>query len=149
MGIEWPKLSRDLTGPRSPAQCQACGATEKLGRWQEHNDIDKPLPVVVVLCGPCADRLIEPHPRLYRRLARNEPFPGTMRVCLDCTERDGVNCKSPMRLSNGGEGLPFPAADSTAHFDGTRGGKRCGWTVRTWSAEPTGCKGKIVADATT
>jgi hypothetical protein len=46
--------------------------------WVEHDGDDQPEPIVVMLCTDCSDRLIEPYPRLYRRLARNEPCAGIM-----------------------------------------------------------------------
>jgi hypothetical protein len=140
---EWPRLSESLTHERSPVVCQACGEVEQpLAAWQEHDANDKPEPIAVVLCAACSGKLIEPHPRLYRRLERNEPFPGTMTICLDCPARDGVRCKSPLSLANGGPGLPFPMPDSTAFVDGVRGGRRFGRVMRMWSKEVATCKGK-------
>lgn len=141
----WPRLSADLTHERSPIVCQACGEVrrpDRLQRWQEHDEADKPEAIIVVLCSGCAGRLIDPHPRLYRQLERNEPFPGAMKICLDCKLRDGTRCTSPRTLANGGPGLPFPGPDGHAFVDGVRGGRRTGWTVRIWSKETATCKGK-------
>lgn len=144
MSDQWPKLSEDLKRDRSPIHCQACGvvASHSLVRWQEHDGADEPSPVAVVLCESCSDRLIEAHPRLYRRLGRNEPFPGTMRICWECPHRDGVRCRSPLLRSNGGPGIRFPKADATIHVDGIRNGRRFGEWYKRWSAEPVHCEGK-------
>lgn len=75
--------------------------------WQEHDEDDQPEPIVVMLCTDCSERLIGPHPRLYRRLARNEPCAGIMDLCLECAFRAGVRCTSPEARINGGPGLEF------------------------------------------
>ena len=123
--VEMPRLSETLESLAWPRRCQACGAEltrpasrlrPSTGRapatiWQEHDDADRPELRYIVLCGACADRLIEPHPRLYRRLDRNEPAPGVMRICEDCRHRQGGRCVSPRARAHGGPGLAWPAAD--------------------------------------
>jgi len=89
------RLSETLTGPRDLYHCQSCSTTEDLSRWQEHDEFDKPEAVCVVLCKGCDEKLIEKHPRLYRRLALNEPAPGAMAICADCRHRDGNRCCNP------------------------------------------------------
>jgi hypothetical protein len=56
--------------------CASCRETTRLSRWMEHDFRDQPEPRCVVLCWLCSNKLIEPHPRLYKKLADNEPFPG-------------------------------------------------------------------------
>lgn len=143
--IEWPRLSETLTGPKSPIHCQSCGlvSTRDLSRWQEHDQADQREPIVVVLCERCSTKLIEPHQRLYRRLPRNEPFPGSMRLCIDCGRREGVTCMSDLLRRNGGPGLPMPAPDATAFVDGVRNGRRYGARTQVWSRETTQCIDKI------
>ena len=115
---EMPRLSKDLKGEKSRTRCQACGLQvlfdplpklPQLRRWQEHDDGDRPEPIVVVLCKPCSNRLIEPHPRLYREMQAFEPHPGSMPICDDCTRREGVSCRHPEAKANGGQGVELIA----------------------------------------
>lgn len=103
------RLSESLAGPKHPNQCQSCGLAPTdlalLDRWLECDDNDRPEPRVVVLCRPCTESLIEPHPRLYKLLAPHQPMPGVMGICLDCRHRDGVTCTNPSAQINGGRGL--------------------------------------------
>lgn len=95
---------------------------------------------VVVLCGRCADKLIEKHPRLYTPLSPHEPFPGVMRICIDCPRRSGVSCTSPLAKHNGGSGMRIEGPrPSVAHFN--FGGGRGKW-AKMYTSEPTGCAGK-------
>jgi hypothetical protein len=138
-----PRLSRDLFYPADV--CQHCGngqlfndrsdtaffadaSVGELARWQEHDELDQREPILIVLCERCADQLIEPHPRLYRRLRPNEPFPGAMPLCRDCVHRHEVRCEHPNAKANGGAGveLIFPKP-TVAFIDGTRNGKKAGW----------------------
>lgn len=111
-----PGLCDTLTGPRSPTECQSCGSTaEFLQRWEECNELDQRTARVVVLCAPCAKRLIEPHPRLYHQLATNEPHAGSMaHLCGPCAHRDGVTCRCPLLKANGGPGMmiTYPKPES-------------------------------------
>jgi hypothetical protein len=88
----WPKLSESLTGPKDPRVCQSCGGGKHLGRWQECDETDTPTSTVLVLCRDCDQRLLAPHPRLYRSLDPNAPCPGSMELCVDCVFRAGVTC---------------------------------------------------------
>lgn len=109
----WPRLS-DTLPYRSPSHCNACGRGSPdapflanggdLRLWQECDQNDRPEARYVLLCKACADRLIEPHPRLYRRIHHFAPAPGAMRLCGDCAHRDGTICRSPKARFNGGEG---------------------------------------------
>jgi hypothetical protein len=93
--------------------------------WQEHGDTDSPEPIVVMLCTTCSDRLIVPHPRLYRQLAPNEPFPGVMELCLGCRFRTGVRCTHPALKANGGPGLKIEIGPpDVAMVHGVRGGQK-------------------------
>jgi hypothetical protein len=76
-----------------------------LERWQEAGEFDEPGAVIVLLCEPCARRLIVPHPRLYRCLALFKPYPGAEKFCLDCRHRRELECGHPDLMRNGGKGL--------------------------------------------
>jgi hypothetical protein len=158
----WPRLSETLPHPRDLRCCQACGsdilaslipvdgpketapytqpvvAVPGLDIWQEHDEADQPEHIYVVLCDPCAARLIEPHPRLYRRLDRWEPAPGIMPACRDCVHRKGLACGNPLLKANGGPGLPINAPIEGEGFACTRG-KGCRWFVQ--YAHAPECKG--------
>lgn len=125
----WPRLSQTLTGPKHPNECQSCGAAPDdhvlLTRWLECEDSDREEAIVVVLCRQCSDRLIEPHPRLYRQLAPHEPMVGVLQLCVGCVHRDGVRCTNPAAQINGGPGLEvvFPKPTRIhVYFGGGRGG---------------------------
>jgi hypothetical protein len=124
----WPKLSETLPGPAAPDRCQACQPSffpqdpGPLERWVECDEHDQPTDVVVVLCSPCARKLIEPHPRLYRPLGPNDPHPGAMGICVDCVHRTGTRCSRTR--ANGGPGIRVTIARPTvAHlnYGGGRG----------------------------
>jgi hypothetical protein len=141
-----PRLSTSLPGPRSIHQCQSCGASDKLGLkirgWAEHDHNDQPEPFSVWLCEDCETKLIEPHPRLYRRITDHEPFPGAMPLCLDCKRRDGVTCMSPKACFNGGPPpgikMEYPKP-SMAHLNlGRKGGR---WQAF-YHGPVTSCSGK-------
>jgi chromosome partitioning protein len=109
----WPKLSETLGGTKAPDRCQSCGAMwADLERWREHDESDLPTNIVVVLCIPCGERLIGPHPRLYSRLDF-EHHPGSMEICILCRHREGVSC--PMARFNGGPGVGIAPAPSKFH----------------------------------
>jgi len=142
--IKMPRLSESGFPPTWPRSCQRCGCVHErpIALWQEHDDADQREPIFVALCTLCADRVIEPHPRLYRLLDRHEPAIGVMRICAGCRHQVGGRCRSPLAKANGGEGLPFPAPDGTVHIQyADKRGRRCGKWLRTWLAEPTECKG--------
>lgn len=173
-GEAWPRLSRSLPHPRRLDTCQACGAKAaplddpqemlRLGsggvertpegeplptlpRWIEHDDQDRPQPIVVVLCIPCSRRIIEPHPRLYDLLPTLKPVPGAMGICAGCVHNRGLVCRSPEARFNGGEGLQIEAPEpGVVHLcmRGRGGGRTGGW--RRWYTKPaTGCSGREVA----
>ncbi len=77
--------------------------------WQECDDADQPEPIAVLLCPSCSTRIIKPHPRLYYVLPFNEPFAGTMGLCVSCRLRVGVRCTHPDLKANGGPGLVIQA----------------------------------------
>lgn len=141
----WPKLSQDLDGPLGPLQCQSCGWDCDLVRWVECDDADQPTAAVVVLCHPCSDRLIEPHPRLYAPLDAYAPHPGSMTLCIDCSHRQGVSCRHPDLRANGGAGLHVRFPQPTPVFvDGTKGGKRHGWVHTLYHGPPISCAGQTI-----
>lgn len=141
-----PRLSVDYAETPT-CGCGRCGQLvpdPKSGRtvWREHDDDDRPEMIFVVLCAECADKVIDPHCRLYARLGPNEPAPGVMAICRGCRHQVANRCVSPMARANGGEGLSFPAADIRMFIDATdKRGRRFGCSVREWYAEATTCNG--------
>ena len=99
----------NLPGPRHPLRCQRCAEVfdrAKLGLWQEadHNDAfegDK----FLLLCKPCSDAVIEQHPRLYRQVSGNVPFPGLMTICATCAFRSDIARKCIQAKLSGGPGV--------------------------------------------
>lgn len=139
----WPRLSQTLMQTTTLLVCQKCGVDKvaALTRWQEHDENDKPEPIVIILCKKCAGEIIGPHVRLYRELAKWEPFPGAMGICELCEFRKGHRCESPLCQFNGGTGLdyePSPQKATMAHFYG--GARRSGW-LRIYSGPVTRCSG--------
>ena len=130
MTQKMPRLSTDLTGPRDLEHCQSCGRIRGEvvpAAWQEHDEDDRPEPIVVMLCKVCADRIIGPHPRLYRRLAEHEPFPGAMPCCIGCRHSVSTACLNPSQRRMGGPGLvlKFPTpGEAIACSRGPGGGCR-------------------------
>ncbi len=142
MSERWPRLSQTLPGPHAPDSCARCQADHDLVRWQEHDDLDRPETIVVVLCDACSKAIIEKHPRLYGRLHLWEPFPGSMPLCVACTHRAGTRCTHPDLKANGGPGLvlTFPPP-MHALVDGVRGGRRTGWRETIWRGPVETCAG--------
>lgn len=119
---EWTRLSETLRGAEcAPDTCRACGSREEVACWQEHDDDDRRAPIVVPLCRACSDQVIGPHPRLYRRLTRHEPFPGAMETCLTCQYRWGTTCQHPDLKLNGGAGLRLDSPKPVTGLACTRG----------------------------
>lgn len=108
--------------------CAKCGGVHDLQRWQEHNHFDQPEAKIVVLCAWCSKEIIEPHPRLYRQLMRQEFVPGSSQVCVDCKWQDHLGCNSPVAKFNGGPGMEYTPSPQRCHFyfGGRRGGM---WTA--------------------
>lgn len=135
----WPKLSETLPLVHLAPQCGRCGALDtaiqngeqvsNCQRWREHDDKDAPTDVIVYLCEACGDEIINPHPRLYSRVAWNEVTPGKMGFCLFCDHFNNLTCKHPALIANGGPGLKIDIPKgSVMFFDGVRNGKRVGWS---------------------
>ena len=144
--MNMPRLSIDLILKPHPFRCQSCGVESLFNftRWQEHDENDKPEPIVVVLCVPCSKRLIEPHPRLYRELQRHEPFPGTLDLCIQCRHRDGTRCTSPDLLANGGNGVILTIKKPVmAHLKMAKPA-RSGWH-KMWTESASDCKQREVS----
>jgi len=140
----WPRLSDTLTGPKHPNVCQSCGketdVTDGIGAapWQEHDENDKPEPIVVMLCRDCSARLIEPHQRLYRRLDVNQPWPGIISFCVDCWWWSGVRCGHPRAKANGGPGVMLTvAAPIHTHLNMGRGK---GYWLDVWRQPAETCR---------
>jgi hypothetical protein len=141
----WPRLTETLPHAADPRYCGACGTAEKVTIWIEHDANDKPEMKFVALCLDCADKIIEPHPRLYGALGEHTPMPGCMKICLLCKHRAGLNCRSPLAKFNGGPGINVAASKPfTAFFDGqdptTR--RKRGWIQRMYPDAPTNCSGR-------
>ena len=141
----WPRLTETLPHAADPRYCGNCGCAERVTIWIEHDANDKPEMKFVALCIPCADKIIEPHPRLYAGLGQHTPMPGVMEICLLCKHRAGLSCKSPLAKFNGGAGINIAASKPiTAFVDGidpkTR--RRKGWMKRFYPDAPTNCSGR-------
>ena len=138
----WPKLSETLPG-KTPGECQRCAAAAALTYWQEHDEQDQPLRAFVVLCQPCADKIIEPHPRLYRELPAVQPMPGVMPICLDCVHRTELSCTCPAAMFNGGPrpGLTFEPPGQMIHVCRAPRSKS-GW-IYCAPGPVTACSGKV------
>lgn len=145
----WPRLSETLSEARHPEICQSCGCVGSsqlpLARWLECDLDDNPGACVVVLCEPCEKRLIEPHPRLYIRLAKHEPMAGSMPICIGCTHREGVQCTHPDLKSNGGGGLgmtfPLPTRAFVDWHD--KQGRRSGGIRTLYMGPVSKCMGRV------
>lgn len=150
----WPKLSESL--PQlfvAPDQCQRCGAEvsddepassiTSRKRWIEHDEWDRPTSAVVVLCKPCSESLIEPHPRLYAEMPVHKPHAGTMALCVACVHRAGVRCQHPSLRTNGGPGLSVTHQQPTRGFLCGRGsGRRTGGAFEIYDSAPSACAGR-------
>ena len=171
--MAWPRLARTLRHPRQLDVCQACGVRavfdgsaemRRLGtvgvertaegdrvpafpRWIEHDAQYRPEAVVVVLCDPCAKRIIEPHPRLYDRLAPYQPMPGAMGICAGCVHNRSLVCRSQLAKFNGGPGLQIDAPEpGMMHVWGRgRDGRRTGGWTRSVPGPAKACSGREVA----
>lgn len=143
-----PRLSKTLTGPRDPEHCQSCSQeVGDLTFWvecDEHDQPDQPRAVIVALCTPCGERLIEPHPRLYHPLERWRPWPGIMNLCIDCRHRRGLSCMHPSARANGGPGMKLTHPTPTVGWvDGRgKGGRRQGWRLLIFHGPVTACEGR-------
>jgi hypothetical protein len=145
----WPRLSETLPGPKAPDRCRSCGSCGDLATWQEHDDADRPEGVYLVLCTPCSDRIIEPHPRLYAQVDPNRPLPGVMALCIDCRHRDGIRCGHPGSLANGGPGIAITVPRPfTAHICARGRGSKglSGWRT-SYPGPPRSCSGHEAAAA--
>lgn len=144
MGESWPRLSEQLEGEKRPDRCQSCGASWDLDRWREHNMADLPEPIVVVMCLECSDAAVEAHPRLYEPLHRNQPWPGCMNICVDCRHREGVSCRHPDLMANGGPGLAIETPRPNHLFWHGEGeeGEAVGGVMVSYPCEPKRCVGR-------
>jgi hypothetical protein len=153
---EMPRLSESMftalcNMPVRPGVCMACysGDGRAVSRWQEHDESDRPEPILIALCQDCADSLIEAHPRLYRPLPEYEPWPGAMPICWDCVHRDGISCTHRDAKVNGGPGIPLTFPEPfRAHVDiQKKGGGRQGMWRLMYRGPVTDCGGKDVDGA--
>lgn len=146
--MKWPRLTDALSHEKRPDRCQGCGSADRVTIWQEHDDKDKPEPLFLALCLECADKVIEPHPRLYAGVSENAPMPGAMPTCVACTLRRGMTCTHPNLKANGGPGLilKFPQP-YVAMVDGTHKGKRWGGRMLLYHA-PVTCTGRTLSGPT-
>ena len=136
MANKWPKLSETLPKAETLLCCQNCGGANDV-RWREHDDLDKPTHLAIVLCNKCSD-MIEPHPRLYSRMERLEPLPGSMSgTCENCVHRDGAKCNHWALTANGGPGLKLTFPTPTTIFvDGFSKNRRWGSRVQQYHEWP-------------
>jgi hypothetical protein len=141
----WPKLSEQLPGPRAPRICQACATEASPPRWwEECDERDQPTGVLVILCPQCSNRLVEKHPRLYRRIDWPSPRPGAMEICVACTFRRELACQHPDLKANGGPGLSIQIPQPIRGFRCIRGGR--GGEFRMYPHEPRECAGRQVVE---
>lgn len=149
----WPKLSDTLTGPRDPRICQGCGAGAdqlpglesppvELHAWVECDDQDRGTAVTIIVCPRC-EKLIKPHPRLYRPVEHNEPRPGIMELCVPCRYRSGTSCSHPSLKANGGSGLLLTIERPTPVHLCYGGGR--GEFKKIWPKPVEACAGREVA----
>lgn len=164
-GAAMPRLSQELPFPPELNRCQRCGfVAQQLGnldrgalvpdqtadgqvvavleRWQEHDERDQPEGRVIVLCSPCSKRIVDAHPRLYRRLDFGEPFPGAHALCIGCVHRatsEGLACR--LATINGGEGLKLGGPQQVRYHACGRGagGRRTGWWGVHWAGRVERC----------
>lgn len=141
LGPDSPRLSEILHGFKSRKKCQHCGTTKgPVYGWIEHDHNDRPEPNYIFLCEPCAGKLIEPHPRLYRQFNQFEPLPGVMDICGPCGWRINSRCTCPRAVFNGGAepglkiDIPAPAS---AFVDGPKFRGR----MAIWHSPATACDG--------
>jgi hypothetical protein len=149
MSEAWPRLSKSLTGPRRHGLCQSCGVKSQdhrglpsLTLWQECGDQDDATIDYLWLCHPCAERLIEPHPRLYQRHHVFHPAVGVQPFCETCIHC--VNMRCTHRDANLGT-LVQPGAFSRAFVDGQgrgKSGRRVGWIATLFYEPAKGCRGR-------
>jgi hypothetical protein len=143
MSERFPRLSE--TNPKHPLICQECkqqslpGETTELIIWQECDDRDKPEQIYIVLCVRCSNRIIKPHPRLYRQTDKWGPVPGAMACCASCRLRAGgtLICSSKLLKRFGGPGLPIRVTPGVRGFID---GKNYRGPFVTYSQPPT-CDG--------
>ena len=147
-----PGLSETLVCARVPWRCQGCDARHTsenpLARFSEYDENDRPQEprVVVVLCARCEEDLVEAHPRVYEKIPEFEPVPGCMSICVTCPHRNGVDCRSPLRATNGGPGLllAFDKPPSRGILCGGRGrhGRGCCQRIAIYHGRATDCSGR-------
>lgn len=142
-----PRLT-DLPGTKHPFICQNCDGSAQPGfgsgilrltvnRWQEHDHQDKPENKIIVLCEVCEKRLIKPHPRLYEKLQPNQPWPGSMAICLDCKFREGIACTHPHAKANGGAGVMITIAKP---YHAMVDGRNYSGPLTMWPSAASACK---------
>lgn len=119
--MPWPRLSETLPHRRALDCCQSCGGADDLRVWQEHDDMDRPERIYLVLCHTCAAEIIGPPPRLYRCLDRWAPGPGIMPTCQGCVHQKDLGCRSPLLKANGGPGLPVRSSVAAEGIACSRG----------------------------
>lgn len=145
---DWPRLTETLDHPH-PTMCGHYGhdvMPHVRELWQEHSRLDEPEPRYLVLCPDCAKEIIDPHPRLYRRLHNLAPAPGAMALCAECKHRKRWTCTNRDAKAHGGPGIRIRAPKPTImHLDGTdSAGRRRGWTSYIYPSEPTACSGRVL-----
>lgn len=145
----WPRLSMAIWpqdfakgGPgRQIGVCMQCGrAGDDVAAWQECDDADKGEPIAICLCRRCSDEIIEPHPRLYKRVPAGMPFPGVMPCCVGCKHQVNLRCR--IAKCHGGPGVHLQYEHPTVAFvDGrdAKTGRRTGWQQMVYHG-PVACR---------
>lgn len=152
---DWPRLTKTLPGPNKPGACRNCGQLDNLERplrpdeelqlWQEHDHEDKPEARFLLLCPKCAEKLIEPHVRLYSNLHKWAPAPGAMDICAPCLNRTNCLCVCKDAKANGGPGINITVGKPTVGFwDGAdKKGRRTGGRFMDFPTPPSKCSGFV------
>lgn len=151
---DWPRLTKTLPPEHNrPGCCRACGfvpnentkPADELQLWQEHDHHDKPEPSWFWLCPKCAEKLIEPHVRLYSNPHKWAPAPGAMDICAPCLERTGCLCSNRAAKSNGGPGINITVGKPMVGFwDGVdKKGRRTGGRFMDFPSPPSKCSGFV------
>lgn len=139
-----PGLSVTLPGSVRPDTCQACALNDArmLDVFREYDEHDRPTAARVMLCRPCAQRLVEPHARIYEQLTTNGPHPGAMAICTGCVRRSALACTHPDLTTNGGAGLMLTLAKPTRmHL--CRSPRSTSGFVDVYYSPPSACAGRM------
>src|SRR6185312_15472479 len=109
-------------GAKAPADrlsaCNVCGEpSEPLGAWRAHDDCDIPIAgtralVFVGADHPACREALDAHPRLF---TEEGGAPGHFPLlCGPCVHREGLSCRCPAAILNGGPGIRVDMSNNTS-----------------------------------